>query len=73
MDTVQRAVQPGDVVVIQGHRVGDTALLGEILDVLPHERYRIRWEDGHESTLHPGSDAIIRPATHHRASGRTKK
>ena len=53
----------GDVVVISGHRVGAHERLGEILEVLgeadrPH--YRVRWDDGSESVLHPGSDAAIR-------------
>jgi len=53
----------GDVVAISGHRVGAHERLGEILEVLgepdnPH--YRVRWDDGSETVLHPGSDATIR-------------
>lgn len=55
--------QEGDVVVISGHRVGAHERLGEILEVLgevdrPH--YRVCWDDGSETVLHPGSDAAIR-------------
>ena len=54
--------RPGDLVVIEGHRVGDARRLGEILDVLgegQHEHYRVRWDDGHESVFYPSSDATI--------------
>lgn len=65
MSAPQQRPHPGDVVVIAGHHVGEPERLGEILDVLGqvgHERYRVRWEDGHESIFFPGSDATIRRA-----------
>jgi hypothetical protein len=55
----------GDLVVIEGHRVGQGQLIGEILEVLGepgHERYRIRWESGHETVFYPSNDAIIEHA-----------
>jgi hypothetical protein len=70
------AAQVGDLVVITGHRVGDAEQTGEILEVLgepPHERYRVRWGDDHESIFFPGSDATIRRATHPRAVPETKR
>jgi hypothetical protein len=54
----------GDVIVIDGHRVGAQPRLGEILEVLgepDHERYRVRWDDDRETVFYPGSDAIVRP------------
>ena len=54
----------GDVVEVHGHRVGEPARLGEVLEVLGepgHEHYRVRWEDGHESIFYPSSDATVRP------------
>jgi len=39
----------GDLVVIDGHRVGGSRRIGEILAVLGepgHEHYRVRWDDG---------------------------
>ncbi len=56
--------KPGDVLVIHGHRLGETARLGEILEVFGepgHEHFRVRWEDDHESVFYPGNDATIRP------------
>jgi hypothetical protein len=58
-----REVRPGDEIVVVGHRLGETARSGEILEVLgtsdrPH--YRVRWDDGHESVVYPSSDATIR-------------
>jgi len=57
-----RAAKPGDVVRVTRHHVGDTGRLGEILELLGgpgHERYRVRWDDGHESIFTPSSDAVI--------------
>jgi hypothetical protein len=54
-----------DVLVIAGHRVGEAQQLAEILEVLGepgHEHFRVRWEDGHETTIYPGSDAVVRHA-----------
>ena len=54
---------PGDVVVIHGHRLGETERLGEILEVFGepgHEHFRVRWDDDHESVFYPGNDATIR-------------
>jgi hypothetical protein len=57
--------QPGDLLEIQGHSIGDPTRTGEILEVLgtpEHAHFRVRWEDGHESIFYPSSDAIVRPA-----------
>ena len=57
-----RRVQRGDVVVIEGHHVGEGRRSGEILEVLGdvgHEHYRVRWEDGRETVFYPSSDATI--------------
>jgi hypothetical protein len=52
----------GDLVVVEGHRVGQGRRLGEVLEVLgepSHEHYRVRWEDGHETVFYPSNDATI--------------
>jgi Ala-tRNA(Pro) deacylase len=59
-------VAAGDVVEIEGRRVGDTPRTGEILEVLgtpdrPH--YRVRWSDGHESVFFPAGGTTIRRTT----------
>jgi hypothetical protein len=54
--------RPGDEIVITGHSVGDAPRTAAILEVLgepDHPRYRVRWEDGHESIYFPGADAIV--------------
>jgi len=54
-----------DVLVIAGHHVGEAPQLAEILEVLGepgHEHFRVRWEDGRETTIYPGSDAVVRHA-----------
>lgn len=55
--------QAGDLVVIDGHRVGEGRRIGEILDVVRgegSEHYRVLWEDGHESVLYPSSDVSVK-------------
>jgi Domain of unknown function (DUF1918) len=55
----------GDLIMIHGHRLAESARTGEILEVLgsaEHEHYRVRWDDGHEALFYPGGDAVIRHA-----------
>lgn len=47
---------------VDRHAVGGAKRAGEIVEVLgtpEHPRYRIRWEDGHESIVAPGSDVSL--------------
>ena len=55
--------KPGDRLVIMSHRVGEAERHGEILEVTASDkpRYRVRWSDGHEGWVYPGSDAVVRP------------
>lgn len=60
--------QVGDRIVVDSEKVGQAAREGAILEVIEASygiRYRVRWDDGHESTIRPsaGSARIIdRPA-----------
>ena len=59
---------PGDRLFITGHRVGDQPTDGEIIEVLGDDGappYVVRWEDGHESRVYPGSDIHIQHFEHH--------
>src|SRR5713226_10675478 len=50
----------GDRVVIEGARVGQVRRFGEIVEVIDGgegQHYRVHWDDGHESTFFPSSDA----------------
>ncbi len=62
--TVKVRAHVGDMLEVTGHRVGERARLGEIVQVLGtpgHEHYRVQWDDGHESAaFYPGSDVTIR-------------
>jgi hypothetical protein len=52
----------GDVVTVDGRRVGDSGRLGEILETCGapgHVPLRIRWEDGRGSVLLPGAEGRI--------------
>ena len=66
------AASVGDLVEIVGHRVGNAARNGEILEVLgepTHPHFQVRWEDGHVSVLFAGSDVVIsRPGREDRAA-----
>ena len=71
------SAKPGDVIVVEGHHVGEGRRTGEILDVLGepgHGHYRVRWEDGRETVFYPSSDTTIhrheqpRPARGRRGS-----
>jgi hypothetical protein len=62
--TVQgEPARAGDEIVVTGHAVGQaqrTAVIVEVLGDPGHERFRVRWEDGHESVFFPGEDAVVR-------------
>jgi Domain of unknown function (DUF1918) len=49
----------GDSIVVESERVGQPAHTGVIEDVLQQQppRYRVRWEDGHESIVTPAAGA----------------
>lgn len=74
MHAIQQTERPavGDVIVVGGHSVGSERTMGEILEIRgepEHERYRVRWEDGHESIFHPADgDATIHHYAPHGAS-----
>ena len=55
---------PGDLVIVSGHRVGESEQIGEVIEVLggvERTHFRVRWGDGRESLFFPGSDTTIRP------------
>jgi Domain of unknown function (DUF1918) len=49
----------GDSIVIESERVGQPSHRGVIAEVLGEQppRFRIRWEDGHESIVTPAAGA----------------
>jgi hypothetical protein len=64
------SVKIGDRIIIESQKVGLARREGEILEVIDSTagpRYRVRWDDGHESTIRPalGSAHIVAtPAAH---------
>jgi hypothetical protein len=59
----------GDRLVIKGHVLHEPTREGEILEVGEHgdPPFKVRWsDDGHESTVFPGPDAIVEKV-HHKA------
>ncbi len=54
-----------DRIIVELQKVGLPAREGEILEIIEAEygtRYRVAWDDGHESTLRPGGSARVVPA-----------
>jgi len=54
--------QPGDRLVVRGHYQGEAQLDAEVLKVLGENGsppYLVRWDDGREAEVFPGSDAFI--------------
>ncbi|GAA4552708.1 DUF1918 domain-containing protein [Pseudonocardia xishanensis] len=51
----------GDHVVVEAGVLDTTPRRGRVLAVLGDDvvRYRVRWEDGHESVLRPGPDVHL--------------
>jgi len=60
------ATKARDHIVVASDKVGIPERRGEILEVIAHEsgvEYRVRWEDGHESSIRPhGGSARIERA-----------
>jgi hypothetical protein len=76
--TVQgEPAQAGDEIIVEGRSVGVAAKHGEIVEVVGeegHERFRVRWDDGHESIFFPGEDAVVRrPAPKRTRSSATSR
>jgi len=54
----------GDRILIHGHVVGQAGRTGEIVEVRGPDGsppYVVRFDDGHETLVYPGPDAIIEP------------
>ena len=56
--------KPGDRIVVESEKVGSPAREGTILEVIESAsstRYRVRWDEGHETTFLPyaGSARIV--------------
>ena len=54
----------GDRLCVFGRVVGRGDRRGEIVEVLGQDGappYRVRFDDGHESIMTPGPDAVVRP------------
>lgn len=57
--------RPGDRIIIRGRTVETPDRHGEIIEVRGEEGeppYRVRFGEGHESVVYPGSDFLIEHA-----------
>jgi len=65
------ALQVGDRVEEQARsteRPARTGVIEEVIHGDPSPRYRIRWEDGHESSFTPASGSLHKLATQRKAN-----
>jgi hypothetical protein len=54
-----------DRIIVESQKVGQPVREGEVLEIIEASygtRYRVAWDDGHESTLRPSGSARIVPA-----------
>jgi hypothetical protein len=54
-------VLKGDRIHVESGKAGEAAREGEILEIIDHEygvSYRVRWDDGHESTFRPTAGTV---------------
>lgn len=52
----------GDRIVVESNKVGGGRKSGSVVEVIEGaggRRYRIRWDDGHESVMYPSTDAFV--------------
>jgi hypothetical protein len=64
--------KPGDWLLVGSHRVGEPPRQAEILEVRGDKGsppYYVRWTDGHESLVYPGSDMTVEQ--HHKPHKRS--
>ena len=51
----------GDHISVDSQKVGEVARQGTVLEVIEHDygtSYRVRWDDGHESTFRPTAGTV---------------
>ena len=48
-----------DRLVVRGNRTSRVGVILEIVEGTGQERYRVRWNDGHESMISPGPDSSV--------------
>ncbi len=48
-----------DRLVVHGNRTSRVGVILEIVEGTGQERYRVRWNDGHESMISPAPDASV--------------
>lgn len=68
----------GDRIVIESQQVGQAARIGVILELIEATygtRYRVQWQDGHESTIRPaaGSATFLAAAKQAKPAKKARK
>jgi Domain of unknown function (DUF1918) len=66
----------GDHIVIKGHKVGDPERQCEVLEARGPDGgspYFVRWTDGSEALIYPGSDAVVQHVKSAQRRGRNNR
>jgi hypothetical protein len=62
----------GDRISVDSDKAGSPPREGEILEIIEHDygtSYRVRWDDGHESTFRPTAGTVHIDSPENAASG----
>jgi hypothetical protein len=65
LEEVTMEAQVGDRIKVESNHVGGGLRTGEIVEIVTGPAgncYRIRWDDGHETSFFPSSDASVEHA-----------
>ena len=57
-------LQPGDWIAIRVPDGGGPPQRGEVVEVMGEQRYRVRWDDEHESIFYPEGGVTITTHAH---------
>jgi hypothetical protein len=56
------AAKPGDTIRAPSEKLGQPERRGKIVEILgdeKHRRFKVRWDDAHETVLVPGPDVSV--------------
>jgi transcription elongation factor len=63
LEEVAMEAHQGDRITVESNRVGGGTRHGEVVEVIPGAtgvtHYRVRWDDGRETTFFPSSDSHV--------------
>jgi hypothetical protein len=73
-ETTGSRARVSDSIEVRGLH-GETPRRGEIVELIGrpgHERYRVRWDEQHESIVYPADGVIVNPRREHVPTARAR-